>query len=86
MMSKEDILNVARPALEGGLADQVSIQPGGEVYVYCTFTTHNDEEPHDAAWDRYSAISEALEAVGLRVDDYWSDNDSLGGHVRERVP
>jgi hypothetical protein len=67
-----------------GLAASVNVgfeRNGNTVDYYETFNVSEDSEPHDVAWSRLYDANEALQIVGLRIVDSWSDNDSLGGVI-----
>lgn len=78
-----DILCLAKQAVPWA---EFSAADDGSVIYYDTFDSVDigDEEPHDAAWNKYISATDALEDVGLWIENFWSDNDSLGGTVVRR--
>lgn len=43
------------------------------------------EEPQDVAWDAHCDNQSALNEIGLQIQDLWSDNDTVGGIIVEKI-
>lgn len=76
-MTTDEIIKIARDH-----ADDVSLV-GGRVFASAGFAAADGGEPHDAAWDAYVNLQDALGPHGLRLVEFGSDNDTVWGCVEE---